>query len=468
LPCQTIPETLRDRFSGVSTRIPLLHGEDAIYINFDNAASTPPLHAVQSGVDRFVEYYASVHRGTGFKSQLSTWAYETARAATLRFVDADPAERTCIFVKNSTEAINKLAHRLNLEPDDVILTTVMEHHSNDLPFRAVAETVHIDVCPDGSLDEDDFDRKLTQYSDRVRLVSISGASNVTGFLNPVRRLAAKSHAAGAYFMVDSAQLAPHRTIHIGALDEPDHFDFIALSAHKMYAPYGTGALIGRTDVFSHGDPDLRGGGTVDIVTLDDVVWADTPERDEAGSPNVVGAVALALAIRELTEIGMDVVAQHETELTAYALETLSQVPDVHIFGDTNPTRAHERLGVIPFLLEGKSHFLVSAILGYEFGIGVRAGCFCAHPYLLRLLDVDTEAARRVREKMVAGDRRDIPGLIRISFGLYNTTEEIDRLAQALEAIQRGDYQGRYTQDASSGEYRPEGWAPDFNSYFPLA
>lgn len=467
MPCQTTPKTLRDRFSGVSTRIPLLHGEDVTYINFDNAASTPPLQAVQEGVDRFVEYYASVHRGTGFKSQLSTWAYETARSATLRFVHADPAERTCIFVKNSTEAINKLAQRLDLKQDDVILTSVMEHHSNDLPFRAVAETVHIDVHPDGTLDEEDFDRKLAQYGSRVRLVSLSGASNVTGFLNPVRRLARKAHAAGAYFMADCAQLAPHRAIHIGALDEPDHFDFIALSAHKMYAPYGTGALIGRTDVFSEGDPDLRGGGTVDIVTLDDVVWAGAPERDEAGSPNVVGAVALALAIRELTDIGMDAVAQHEAELTAYALKALSRVPGVHIFGDTDPERAEERLGAIPFLVEGKSHFLVSAILGHEYGIGVRAGCFCAHPYLLRLLNVDSEAARKVREKMLAGDRSDMPGLIRISFGLYNTTEEVDRLVEALEAIQRGDYHGRYTQDVASGEFHPEGWSPDFNAFFPL-
>lgn len=466
-PSATFP-SFSNRFTGVDTLVPLLNGEKKTYVNFDNAASTPALISVRAGVDDLLEYYASVHRGTGYKSQFATWAYETARQQTLQFVHADPEDHICIFVKNSTEAINKLAQRLELHGDDVILTSVMEHHSNDLPYRAVAKTIHVDVCADGRLDEDDFDRKLKQYTGRVRLVSISGASNVTGILNPVHRLAEKAHAAGALFMADCAQLAPHRSIHVGALDQPDHFDFIVLSAHKMYAPYGSGALIGRKDIFSRGDPDLRGGGTVEIVTLEEVHWSGTPERDEAGSPNVIGAVALALAIRELTTIGMDAVAEHEARLTAYALDRLKDIPGMRIFGDSDPARTNNRLGVIPFLLEGKSHFLISAILGYEFGIGVRAGCFCAHPYLLRLLDVNSSAADQVRDKILAGDRSEMPGLIRISFGLYNTEAEVDRLIQALHAIQSGAYDGRYTQDTASGEYHPADWSPGFEQILTLA
>jgi selenocysteine lyase/cysteine desulfurase len=287
-------------------------------------------------------------------------------------------------------------------------------------------------------------------------------------LNPIHELAAKAHAAGALFLADCAQLAPHRAVDMGELSDPGHLDFVAISAHKMYAPYGTGALVGRKDVFEAGEPDVRGGGTVEVVTIDSVAWAGPPDKDEAGSPNVVGAVALALAIRELSAIGMPAIAQHEAELTAYALERLANVPGVRIFGDTEPQRASERLGVIPFSVDGVSHFLVAAILGYEFGIGVRSGCFCAHPYVLRLLGLDHAQAEAARARILASDRRDMPGMTRISFGLYNTTQEIDRFLDALSVVAIGKQRGRYTQNATTGEFRPDGWAPDFGAIFGLS
>ncbi|MCI0519560.1 MAG: aminotransferase class V-fold PLP-dependent enzyme [Chloroflexi bacterium] len=453
-------------FVGLDVPTPLLGGSARRYINLDNAASTPALSAVQQAVDRFLAYYSSVHRGTGFKSQLSTHAYEEARAEVLRFLGADPDEHTCIFGKNTTEAINKMARRFPFSTQrNVVLTSGMEHHSNDLPWRAAAETVHIGLTPEGRLDEDDFDAQLDRYGSRVALVAITGASNVTGFINPIHRLAEKAHRAGALILVDCAQLAPHRRVDMRRLDDPAHLDFVAISAHKLYAPFGTGALVGRKDIFAQGDPDQRGGGTVEIVTLDDVVWAGPPDRDEAGSPNTVGAIALAAAARQLQAIGMDAVAQHEAELTAYILRRLPAVPGLRIYGDASPENAASRLGVIPFKLEGISHFLVSAILGYEFGIGVRSGCFCAHPYILHLLGLNHDQAHAVREHMLAGDKSDMPGLVRASFGLYNSTEEVDALAEALTCIAQGEYQGRYHQARATGEYLPEGWQPDFKAYF---
>jgi selenocysteine lyase/cysteine desulfurase len=217
---------------------------------------------------------------------------------------------------------------------------------------------------------------------------------------------------------------------MGALDDPAHLDFVAISAHKMYAPFGTGAIIGRRDIFERGDPDMPGGGTVEIVTLDSVTWAEPPDRDEAGSPNTVGAVALAAAIRQLTAVGMEEVARHEAELTAYALERLPAVPGIQLFGDRDPARAAERLGVIPLMLEHVPHFLVSAVLGHEFGIGVRSGCFCAHPYILHLLHLTPAEAHQVRERMLGGDRSEMPGLVRASFGLYNSTADVDALVEA--------------------------------------
>ncbi len=455
-------------FVGTETEVPLLDGSVTRYVNFDNAASTPPLKSVQKAVNDFLPYYSSVHRGTGYKSQLSTEMYEQARHITMEFVGADPEMHTCIYGKNTTEAINKLARRFPFtEERNVVLTTAMEHHSNDLPWRAQTEVVHIAVHQDGSLDMDDFDAKLAEYADRVALVSVTGGSNVTGFITPIHELAEKAHAAGALFMADCAQLAPHRKVEMLPLDDPRHLDFVSISAHKMYAPFGTGALIGRRDIFERGDPDMVGGGVVQIVTLDEVVWAAPPDRDEAGSPNHVGAIALAAAALTLTDIGMDMVAAHEAELTAYALRKLQEVDGIRLFGDTDPENTANRLGVIPFQLVHMDHFKVAAILGYEFGIGVRNGCFCAHPLILHLLEVDEEESRRVRDEMIHNKRDNMPGLIRASFGLYNTMEDVDRFVTALKLISAGKYQGEYIQDVASGEYHPVGWQPDFASYFSL-
>jgi cysteine desulfurase / selenocysteine lyase len=456
----------RDLFVGLDLPVPRYGGGSGPYINLDNAASTPPLKRVLDAVQNFMPYYSSVHRGTGFKSQLSTHLYEESRQIVLDFVGADPDVHTCIFGKNTTESINKLARRFPFtEQRNLVITSAMEHHSNDLPWRAVTKTIHVRLLPDGRLDEADFDDKLRLYGSQTALVAITGASNVTGYLNPIERLAEKAHACGAMILVDCAQFAPHRKVSMGALDDPAHLDFIAISAHKMYAPFGTGALVGRRDVFAQGEPDMVGGGTVDIVTLQDVVWAGPPDRDEAGSPNTVGAVALAAAIRELARVGMDAVAAHEAELTAYTLEKMHQLPEVKIYGDSNPANAASRLGVIPFQLKNLSHFLVASILGYEFGIGVRSGCFCAHPYILNLLGLNEEEAHQVRDQMINGDKSEMPGLIRASFGLYNKIEEVDVLIDALRKISQGAYKGTYIQEKGSGEYHLSGWEPNFPQYF---
>jgi cysteine desulfurase/selenocysteine lyase len=463
-----MPETYHDLFVGVDVSVPLLNGDNRTYINLDNAASTPALVAVQRAINDFLQYYSSVHRGTGFKSLLSTHAYEEARQTVLRFLGADPATHVCIFGKNTTEAVNKLARRFPITPQrNVVMVSMMEHHSNDLPWRQVADVVHIQVLPDGSLSEADFDQKLEQYASRLALVSITGASNVSGFINPIHRLAEKVHRVGAQIAVDCAQLAPHRAIDMLPLADPAHLDYVMLSAHKLYAPFGTGALVGRRDTFENGDPDLQGGGEVEIVTVNQVVWSDPPERDEAGSPNTVGAIALAAAICQLEAVGMDEVAAHEADLTEYTLNKIKKIRGVTIYGDDNPEAASTRLGVIPFNLDGISHFLVAAVLGHEFGIGIRNGCFCAHPYILSLLGVSELQAGQVRQDILNKDRREVPGMLRISFGLYNRRDEVDRLVDALQQIIRGSYKGKYHQVQSNGEYIPEGWQVDYDQYFRL-
>ena len=249
--------------------------------------------------------------------------------------------------------------------------------------------------------------------------------------------------------------------------DPGHIDFLALSAHKMYAPYGSGALIGPTALFAEGTPDLVGGGTVDIVTENDVRWTHPPDRDEAGSPNVVGAVALAQAVLSLQEIGMDALARHETELTAYTLRRLQEIEEVELYGLTDPERAGERLGVIPLNVRGIDHYKVAAVLSLEGAIGVRNGCFCAHPYILRLLKVPAEQALRHQADIVSGSRASLPGLVRISFGCYNTAEEVDQMVDVLGRLVRGQVGSQYDQDPASGAYWPRGYEPNYEPYLTL-
>jgi selenocysteine lyase/cysteine desulfurase len=439
----------RDRIVGCGERLPLLDGRHVPYINFDNAATTPPLTDVLEAILRFLPCYSSVHRGKGFKSRVSTAAYDQAHEVIARFVGADPGTNTVIFGKNTTEAINKLAFRYPLRPGSIIISTLMEHHSNDLPWRPRAQLVRAGVTSDGRLDESDVDRLFEQYGDRVALVTVSGASNVTGFVQPIHRLARKAHSVGASILVDAAQLAPHRRIDMKPDNDPEHIDFVALSAHKMYAPFGTGALVGRKDVFLRDAPEYRGGGTVDVVTTDEVHWAGLPDREEAGSPNVVGAVAMAAAAQVLMDVGMGAIESHERLLTNCLLRRLREVPGIRIFGETDPDRLEDRVGVVTFNLRAHHHALVAAILGYEGGIGVRSGCFCAQPYVARLLGLSGEEwIGKVRE------RSQRPGMVRISFGLFNTTEEIDIVIAMLQRIAERKYHGMYSED--DGHYAPAG------------
>jgi selenocysteine lyase/cysteine desulfurase len=295
---------------------------------------------------------------------------------------------------------------------------------------------------------------------------VSGASNITGLCAPIHDIAVWTHAAGAKIFVDAAQLAPHRPIDIRPDEDPGHIDFLALSAHKLYAPFGTGALIGPKKFFDEGDPDAVGGGVVDIVTLDHAVWNRPPHKEEAGSPNVLGGVALAAAIRLLQGVGMDVIAAHEQELLNYAYAKLKKIPGIHLYGPTDDLR--EKVGVMAFNIEGMHHSLVSAILGTEGGIGVRDGCFCAHPYVKELLHVSPEEDRTYTAEVLAGDKSRMPGMVRASLGCYNTRGDIDALIGMLDRVASGRYTGRYIQDRATGAFHAEGYTIDFTKYCSLA
>jgi selenocysteine lyase/cysteine desulfurase len=269
--------------------------------------------------------------------------------------------------------------------------------------------------------------------ERFDLLAVTGASNVTGEVWPLARLAAIAHAHGARLFADAAQLAPHRAIDMAGAG----IDYLALSGHKLYAPFGAGALIGDLRGLGGRAPLLQGGGAVELVTLDDVIWAGTPERHEAGSPNVVGVVALGAACSALRALGMDAVAEHEQVLAQRLRTGLAEVPGLETLalwsgGDV------ERVGVATFNLAGYRHPLLAAILSAEHAIGVRHGCFCAHPLIARLLGMRDAEVERLGDELRAGRRPPLPGAVRASIGLGTTAEDVDLLVDALgELANRG-------------------------------
>jgi selenocysteine lyase/cysteine desulfurase len=388
-----------------------------------------------------------VHRGAGRKSQLSTSAYEAARAAALGFAGRSPGTGDiAIICRNTTEAINHLAYRLRLAADDVVVTTVVEHHANLLPWARLCRRRFVECGSDGTFTVEEVTTTLDD-GPRPRLLAVTGASNVTGWQPPIDDIVAAAHERNVPVLVDAAQLAPHRPL-------PADADFVAWSGHKMYAPFGAGALIGPRAAFADGDPFLAGGGAVDLVDLDEVAWTDPPDREEAGSPNVIGAVALHAAIEELGGIGWDTVSDHDTNLHRRLRSGLAAIPGVRVLGPETGDGA--TLPLATFTVAGVPHALVAARLSAEHGIGVRHGCFCAHPYLMRLLGLGPDETARHWDAVRHGDRRDLPGAIRASAGLSTSIDDIDRLVSAVADIASGRPSPvTYHQDPRTGDFHLE-------------
>jgi len=432
------------RLVGDELEVPLVTGGRARYVNLDFAASAPPLRQVARAVEEMGRWYSSVHRGAGWKSQVATAAYEGARGAVARFLGAR-ADDTILFTRNTTDSTNLLASCL---PEDAnVVAFAVEHHANMLPWRR--HRVHylpIPATPDGVLPA--LEAILSTLQPPT-LVAMTGASNVTGELWPVADATDLAHHHGARMFVDAAQLAPHVPIDMGAWD----VDYLALSGHKLYAPYGAGILAGRPDWLANDDPFLRGGGAVDFVTLDDVYWTGLPDRQEAGSPNTIGAVALGVACETLDGVGMGRIEREEQELYAYARERLADVEGLTLYSIWSAD--HPRLGILTFNVAGLHHSLVAAALSAEWGVAVRHGCFCAHPLVMQLLHVDDADADVIKRQITAGDKTRVPGAVRISLGIGTTVQDIDRAAEALGAIARGGPRWTYSQSRRTGEYEPD-------------
>lgn len=432
------------RVVGQDVDVPLLGGRHVRHVNLDFAASAPALESVHQTVEEFLPYYSSVHRGAGWKSQLSTRAYEVARDEVARFVGARDDD-VVVFTRNTTDAMNLLAAAL---PDDChVVAFGSEHHANMLPWRRRSVTF-LDTPFSPAECVALLDECLDALPPGPKLVTVTGASNVTGELWPVAALADVAHLHGALILCDAAQLAPHAPVDMAAWN----VDYLAMSGHKLYAPYGAGVLVGRSEWLSTREPFLAGGGAVRFVSMGDVAWAELPDRQEAGSPNVVGAVALGAACRALRDYGMDRIATEEEHHGAYLRGRLAAVPGLSSYGLWSDE--HPRIAVSTFNVDRLPYALLATALSCEHGIAVRDGCFCAHPLMMRLLGIDACTAASIRDELLGGKHVRVPGAVRMSTGVCTTREDIDRAVDALLELVHDGPSFPYRYDDTSGHYTP--------------
>ncbi len=385
----------------------VINGKRLVYL--DNAATAQKPKQVIETVDRYYsEYNANIHRGIYKISEEATTAHEEARAKIARFINARRPEEI-VFVRGTTEGINLIAHswgRPNIGLGDGILLTEMEHHSNIVPWQLLARDKgaslkYVGITDDGTLVREDFHQALE--NDGVKLFCVAHASNVLGTINPVREMVREAHKQGCRVLVDAAQSVPHMPVDVQDLD----CDFLAFSGHKMCGPTGIGVIYAKHELLQEMKPFHGGGEMIREVHMYESTWKDPPYKFEAGTVNISGAIGLGAAVDYLTKLGLRNIRSHERDLTEYALEQLSKIKALNIYGPENPMM---RGGVISFNL-GDIHAHDMATLLDEDGIAVRAGHHCAQPLM---------------------DRLGVPGTTRASFYLYNTEEEVDLLAGSLE------------------------------------
>jgi selenocysteine lyase/cysteine desulfurase len=429
---------------GAGLPVPLVTGASVPYANLDYAASAPALRAVAEHLATALPYYASVHRGAGYASQVSTALLENARLCIGRFLGAREDDLV-VFTRNTTDALNLLA---NCVPQGgSVLYLDIEHHANLLPWQRRGDVV-LEAAP--SLRETLADVEAALARTPTALLAVTGASNVTGQLLPIKKLAEIAHRHGARIAVDAAQLAPHRRVSL----TDSGVDYLALSGHKLYAPYGAGVLVGRADWLDAAPAYLAGGGAVREVGIAETDWATGPARHEGGTPNVLGAAALARACEELATVGAATLTEHEDALRRRLLAGLTQLPEISVLSiwtEAEPTAAgsgataeaeaeaeaevdgSDAIGVVSFTVAGQHAGLVAAYLSAEHGIGVRDGRFCAHPLLAKL--------------GLPGD-----GAVRASFGVSSTSADVDRLLHALRTLLTEGPAWQY--DLFDGRYAP--------------
>jgi cysteine desulfurase/selenocysteine lyase len=380
-----------------------VHGRKLVYL--DNAASTLKPHSV---IDRMTQYYrnetSNVHRGAHYLAEQGTFAYEGARETIARFINARESAEV-VFTRGTTESINLVAQAYGgtfFQAGDEIILSELEHHANIVPWQLIAEQKGcvIKVIPVNDRGEMDFEKFLTLLSPKTKMVAISWCSNALGTINPIREFIEAAHRVGAKVLIDAAQAIAHLVTDVQELD----CDFLAFSGHKIYGPYGIGALYGKMELLEKMNPYQGGGSMISQVTFEKTTWAAVPHKFEAGTPAISGAIGFGEAIKYLQTIGIDAAAAHERMLVEAATRELKSIPGLRLFGDTE-----HKAAIISFVMEGAHASDIGSLLDQQ-GIAIRAGHHCCQPLMKRL---------------------GVPATARASFAIYNTLQEVEALKQGL-------------------------------------
>lgn len=413
--------------------------EKLIYL--DHGASTHPCKTViNKYIDFIKNYYSNVHRGKHYLSMMATEFFDRVYEVIFRFINAEKEPNAIILTSNTTAALDMVACFME-DAEGITLVSMMEHHSNDLPHRHRGEVLHFGLNTDGTINMADLEHKLK--TNKVKLVAVTGASNVTGFITDIHKIARLAHENGAKILVDAAQLLAHRKIDVKPNNNPEHIDFLAAAGHKAYAPFGSAFLFGPREVLDNAKPYVAGGGTVLFVSEDDFLYTESPDRHQGGTPNIAGAIALAESLCFLEKAGLDNVREHEVELTEYALSRLKEISNLTILGNIP---ADKRLGVITFNINDVNNGLVANILNNEGAIATRNGRFCAHPYLSFLLG--RQDSDEIIARLKSGEKFDIGGAVRMSFGIFNTEKEVDRVMEMLKVVAGHEWKAKYDDDST--------------------
>lgn len=421
-------DDLRKLFVGLDKKVNINGKGRILPINFDNAATTPPFKRVVKRVLETTEYYGSIARGDGQKSQYCSDLYEECRRYILKYFNAPEEIYTAIFVGNTTDGLNKLSNILINNKEDIVITTRMEHHSNDLPWRNKCDLKYVEVNEDGRININEIEELIERYKEKVKYITITGASNVTGYINDIRKISGLIHKYGGKIIVDGAQLVPHKKIYMYKKDSLENIDFLVFSGHKIYAPFGSGAIIGLRKDFNNNLPDTKGGGTVEYVIDNNQLWLNTPEKNEAGTPNLFGAVAIMEAMKEIEKIGFERIEKNEKELLQYLINGLKELNRVKLYADNDCI--DDRLGILVFTIDGMKYYEVGEKLSEIKAIGVRQGGFCSHPYTRRVLGIPNNQLQEYINK------NGIPGLVRVSLGIYNSKKEANIFLETVELLCR--------------------------------
>ena len=451
-------EKIRSDFIGLDTEYTLVNGKKTKRIYLDTTASSLMMGVAYRASNQFLRHYSNTHSLLHFSAKVSTKTYDWIHSRILDFVHADKNEYTCFFMGSGvTAGMNRIAKTFKrLRPErDMVLVSIMEHHSNDLPHRKHGgKVLHIPVNDNmGGLDLNIIEKYLKQFHDRINYISVTGLSNVTGIINPINKIAKLAHSYGVYIIVDAAQMAAHVPIYMSGFDDKDmEIDALLFSGHKTYAPGSPGVIIARKSFMSAIEPEEVGGGMVDKVFPDNYfVSKKFPDREEAGTPNILGAITLGSAVHILDSIGMNLILEKDINLVNYAMNQMLINKDIYIYGD-NDTSICPRAGTISFNIKDMDHGLVAAILNDYYNIAVRNECFCAHPYVEKMLHISHEeeiSNLDCLDNNLAWNIEPWMGMIRASFGLYTKESDIDALINALNDITQD--KEKFIQEYKLGE-----------------